>query len=79
MDVGGELDLRIDPKLATQVFVSSSSNPKDLVWGIRCSIKETSFWRRRERTAVCKNWHSTRHSTTIHGNDRRTLVHHLRS
>lgn len=43
MDVGGELDLRIDPKLATQVFVSSSSNPKDLVWGIRCSIKETNF------------------------------------
>ena len=42
MDVGGELDLRIDPKLATQVFVSSSSNPKDLAWGIRCSIKGTA-------------------------------------
>ena len=44
MEAGGELDLRTDPKLATQVFVSSSSNPKDLLWGVS-GAKGTTFSR----------------------------------
>lgn len=42
MAVGGSLDLRSDPRLATQVVVSSSSNPNNLVGGIR-RVKETTI------------------------------------